>query len=75
MWFMSYYSIVRGAIDLCGVTLGSLLLSPYMYTATFVWTDKKYLEFGLKIIKMMWFLYKFTFILQLYWRMNWQGVI
>ena len=34
-----------------------------MYTATFVWTDKKYLEFGLKIIKMMWFLYKFTFIL------------
>ena len=21
MWFMSYYSIVRGAIDLCGVTI------------------------------------------------------
>ena len=38
-----------GAIDLCGVTIGSLLLLPY--TTTFIWKDKEYLEFGLKYYK------------------------
>ena len=75
MWFMSYYStvVVQLTYVVSLYTVGSLLLLPY--TTTFVWTDEKYLEFGLKIIKMMWFLCKFTFILQLYWWMNWQGVI
>ena len=52
MWFMSYYSIL--VVQLTCVWchyIGILLLLPYMYTTTFVWTDKKYLEFGLKYKK------------------------
>ena len=38
-----------GAIDLCGVTIGSLLLLPY--TTTFIWTDICGLKIWLKNYK------------------------
>ena len=65
MWFMSYYSIVVVQLT-CVVSLYRKLIVIALYINFCMnWQEKK----------MMWFLCKFTFIWQLYWRMNWQGVI